>query len=139
MAQLDRDTIENGVPGLELMERAGHSVFEELLAIIKSKELEHPQVLILCGPGNNGGDGFVIARHLHSAGYEPQVIWIRSDRYSDDCRIQAQKCAWEKVQIYVYPECPQELQASNLVAIDSETVKLKFQDHNVFVDALLGT
>merc|ERR1711920_1206946 len=55
------------------MELAGLSVATSLT---KEYPVEsHPQVLILCGPGNNGGDGLVAARHLHHFGYKPKVIY----------------------------------------------------------------
>lgn len=70
MKALDRDTIEEmGVPSLVLMERAG------LAAANALRESEFPleKVLILCGSGNNGADGVVIARLLHLWGYQTDV------------------------------------------------------------------
>jgi NAD(P)H-hydrate epimerase len=68
---------ELGVPGVVLMENAGRScaelIEEKLSAIVK------PQVCIFCGTGNNGGDGFVIARHLLNRGFIV-VIVICGDR-----------------------------------------------------------
>ena len=51
------------------MQRAGGKVFE---FIFKNFERKKP-VIILCGPGNNGGDGFVVARHLTENGYHVEV------------------------------------------------------------------
>jgi NAD(P)H-hydrate epimerase len=63
--ELDRRAIhEFGVPGAGLMENAGRGAAELLVRLNPEKQ----RVLILCGPGNNGGDGFVIARHLENAG-----------------------------------------------------------------------
>ena len=48
-----------------------------------------PKVLILCGPGNNGGDGGVVARHLNAWGFRVRVIWFtRSDQLSGDAALQ---------------------------------------------------
>jgi NAD(P)H-hydrate epimerase len=62
MREVDRRTIEMGVPGLILMENAGHRVLEFLGR--RFAPLENQRIVILCGKGNNGGDGFVIARQL---------------------------------------------------------------------------
>lgn len=70
MAEADRITIREGCPGILLMERAGRRVADVIMRF-------HPapaKVLVVCGPGNNGGDGFVIARVLEENGYIVQVI-----------------------------------------------------------------
>jgi len=59
-----------GMTGLVLMENAGRGA----AAIIKEKYCSSSSVLICCGPGNNGGDGCVIARHLHNAGWTVRVM-----------------------------------------------------------------
>lgn len=75
MRELDRKAIEEyKIPGIILMENAGRNVAEEIL-----KMLDDPQqtkVAILCGKGNNGGDGFVIARHLHNHGISVNVFLV---------------------------------------------------------------
>ena len=62
MRVVDRLTIERGIPGLILMENAGNRVVDFLLRTFPSLSRDH--VLVVCGKGNNGGDGFVIARQL---------------------------------------------------------------------------
>jgi hydroxyethylthiazole kinase-like uncharacterized protein yjeF len=61
MREVDRLTIERGVPGLILMENAGSRVVDVLMAPFA---LEKQRVVVVCGKGNNGGDGFVVARQL---------------------------------------------------------------------------
>ena len=64
MRELDRLTIESGIPGLILMENAGSRVVDFLLETFAP--LREHRVAVICGKGNNGGDGFVIARQLFS-------------------------------------------------------------------------
>jgi ADP-dependent NAD(P)H-hydrate dehydratase / NAD(P)H-hydrate epimerase len=69
MACADRLTIEGGVPGATLMENAGRAVADEVSRRFPDAET----VAVLCGPGNNGGDGFVAARHLKERGYKVRL------------------------------------------------------------------
>ena len=61
-----------GIPGMVLMENAGRSCAE----LIKDKlqDVAGPRVCIFCGTGNNGGDGYVIARHLINSGFKVVVV-----------------------------------------------------------------
>ncbi|TCO73158.1 NAD(P)H-hydrate dehydratase [Marinisporobacter balticus] len=75
MKQLDRMVIEQfGIPGVILMEHAGSVVLEEVLKYIEQKE--NKEVVIVCGLGNNGGDGFVVARQLFNKGIPLKVVII---------------------------------------------------------------
>ena len=67
MAQADRLSIDAGAPGTMLMEAAGVAVADSARAALLSKGGR--RVLVLCGPGNNGGDGFVAARILAREGF----------------------------------------------------------------------
>ena len=63
--ELDSRAIrELGLPGIALMECAG----AEAARVLRERYGPRARVSVLCGPGNNGGDGFVVARHLHVAG-----------------------------------------------------------------------
>lgn len=75
MRAIERAAIDSGaVTGLELMERAGQGVVAAILA--EWPDLAHgaPRAVVLCGPGNNGGDGFVVARLLKDRGWTVRVL-----------------------------------------------------------------
>ncbi len=63
-----------GVTGLELMERAGRGVVEAILEWRPELAAAPHKAIVLCGPGNNGGDGFVVARLLRERGWEVEVF-----------------------------------------------------------------
>ncbi|TAN42910.1 MAG: NAD(P)H-hydrate dehydratase [Nitrospirae bacterium] len=85
MAGIDRLTIEKfGVPGHVLMERAGVAVAE------RTKEFAGPKrILVVCGAGNNGGDGLVAARELHNSGHKVSaLVFATESGLSPDCKLQ---------------------------------------------------
>jgi hydroxyethylthiazole kinase-like uncharacterized protein yjeF len=69
MGRADRLTIQDGIKGAVLMENAGRAVADEVSRRFPDAET----VMVLCGPGNNGGDGFVAARHLRERGYKVRL------------------------------------------------------------------
>jgi NAD(P)H-hydrate epimerase len=71
MGRADRAAHQGGIPGAALMEAAGGAV-----AVAIGERWPMRPVTILCGPGNNGGDGFVVARHLQAAGWPVTVALL---------------------------------------------------------------
>ncbi|WP_245257478.1 NAD(P)H-hydrate dehydratase [Methylocapsa acidiphila] len=69
MAEADRLTIAGGVPGFFLMEQAGAAVAREAERLAPRAA----RIAVLCGPGNNGGDGFVAARRLAAKGFPVEI------------------------------------------------------------------
>jgi len=84
---VDRWAIDEvGAPGVALMENAGRSCAD--LVREKLRGLGHPEVCIFCGTGNNGGDGYVIARHLLNVGFKVTVVICgRREKIAGDARI----------------------------------------------------
>ncbi len=84
MREADRRAIQDiGVPSLALMENAGAGAARQAVRMLEGKNAA--KVAVFCGTGNNGGDGFVIARHLLNAGVNPRVFLIgQSAKLTDD-------------------------------------------------------
>ncbi|MGJ3258823.1 MAG: NAD(P)H-hydrate dehydratase [Rhodospirillales bacterium] len=71
MGAVDKAAIVGGTPGLSLMERAGRAVAERVARLAGKRP-----VVVLCGPGNNGGDGYVAARYLKNRGHRVRIACL---------------------------------------------------------------
>jgi NAD(P)H-hydrate epimerase len=123
---LDKRAIEDfGVPGVDLMENAGRGAVDVLMSL----GCRGP-VIICCGKGNNGGDGFVIARHLDNRGI-PVRVWLfaRPDELKGDAAINYQITSRSGLQISTYDEA-----RMNEDALQTDLGKAEW-----IVDALFGT
>lgn len=79
MTGADKRAQAMGIPGQRLMEHAGAAVAAAVMAIGEATERwKKGAILVLCGPGNNGGDGFVAARYLARAGAEVAAVLVSS-------------------------------------------------------------
>jgi NAD(P)H-hydrate epimerase len=127
MQRVDRLTTESyGVPSLTLMENAGRGVVEFLAA--RLAPLESHRIVILCGKGNNGGDGMVVARLLRERGFEPRVLLCADPR-----SLRGDAAAnYERLAASAPPEVVESPEAWR-------AWKAKLQDATLIVDALLGT
>lgn len=115
---------EFGIPGIVLMENAGVATSRIALKMLEKSK----RVLVICGPGNNGGDGFVIARHLINAGCDVKILCTVPD-------------ADIKGDAKVYFDILQKMKVSFLsVFNESHAATLSTQlNFDLVVDALLGT
>lgn len=128
MQELDRTTIHDiGIPGIELMENAGRGTFEQIKRWYP--DLITKKIVILCGRGNNGGDGFVIARRLFREGAAVRVLLFAGiDKVTGDA----------KTNLHNY----QQLGGVIREVIDEaewDIVKGDIPHADLIVDALLGT
>ncbi|MEL6689227.1 MAG: NAD(P)H-hydrate epimerase [Pseudomonadota bacterium] len=80
--------------GIDLMERAGASVVEAVFEKWPAFSTGAHRAVVLCGPGNNGGDGFVIARLLRAAGWQVDVfLWGGAAKLPPDARANFERFA----------------------------------------------
>ena len=87
MDEADRRTVDAGIAGTDLMHAAGGAVVREIV-----QRWRVCRVLVLCGPGNNGGDGFVVANELHAAGWPVRVALLGSrERLKGDAQFHASR------------------------------------------------
>jgi NAD(P)H-hydrate epimerase len=126
MAEMDRSAIEVvGIPGVVLMENAGRGAAEVMWRYFP--QLGGKRVAVLAGGGNNGGDGFVIARHLWQQQVEVVVYCLKKlDSYRGDARINLEII--QKLGIAV------EETSGNIADL-----KENLADADLLVDAILGT
>lgn len=117
MKACDLYTIETlGVPALLLMEHAALAVVEEMLRL---ENLAKCKILVACGSGNNGGDGFAIARLLKVKGYQVELLFVGNPEHLT-AETKLQKTICENYQIPLHTQLP------------------KNPDYTVLVDAILG-
>jgi NAD(P)H-hydrate epimerase len=95
MSAADAFAVSNGVASLELMENAGRAVADAIAARFKPCA-----VTVLCGPGNNGGDGFVVARHLDENGFTVRVAHDADHR--GDAKVMSER--WKGTRVTLTPE-----------------------------------
>ena len=95
MRAVEQAEIASGkVTGLQLMERAGQGVVDAILAHWPEVTKVPQQAIVLCGPGNNGGDGFVVARLLHQRGWTITALSMgATEDLPSDARVNADRWA----------------------------------------------
>ena len=126
MRAIEQAAIASGeVTGLELMERAGRGVVEAIFEEWPELQATSHRAVVLCGPGNNGGDGFVVARLLKGRGLTVEVIlWGAPALLPPDARLNYER--W--------------LETGNVVVWSEEAIETLETEDNVdlYVDAVFG-
>lgn len=116
MRRADLYTIEEiGVPSMVLMERAAL----EVVRCMEEEQLDFRKVLVICGSGNNGGDGYAIARLLHLKGHDVTIFFAGNSQKRSEENAQQAKIA-------VHYEIP-------------VITNLGTEEYSVIIDALFGT
>jgi NAD(P)H-hydrate epimerase len=121
--EIDRRSIEKyHIPGVVLMENAARAVADAAMEMMRG--VESPAVLIVCGGGNNGGDGLAVARHLHNRGWAAELLLAAdATAYRNEA-----KTNWQIVQAMGLP----------ITAIENSNALLR-GGVDLLVDALFGT
>jgi hydroxyethylthiazole kinase-like uncharacterized protein yjeF len=87
MAEADRLAVAGGIPSIDLMENAGRAVADAASRLSQGR-----RVVVVAGPGNNGGDGFVAARHLSERGWAVSVCFVgKHERLKGDAALAANR------------------------------------------------
>ncbi len=124
MRETDRVSSERyGVPSLDLMENAGHAVAQFVLSRYPSAN----RIGVICGKGNNGGDGFVAARKLHEAGRAVRVLLLAEPK----------ELRGDAAQMYAKLGIPAAVVRSS-AELKQETAHSVFES-DLLIDAILGT
>jgi len=125
MAEIDRRTIEEaGIPGIVLMEKAGQGVVDQAVSMLGPEERN---IMIICGGGNNGGDGFVAARILAHKGYLVHVFLIGDIPQEGDAAVNFRVLGSMGLEV--------------ISVRDQETLwhHIREREYHLIIDALLGT
>jgi len=130
MQEIDRVTMKKyGIAGTVLMERAGRAVAEKINEILRETrdEGQRTKVVVLCGGGNNGGDGLVTARVLHKQGKDVKVfLTAKPENLKGDAKINYNSAVKSGVKIYPIKKF-------------LTHYALRITHHAIIVDALFGT
>jgi NAD(P)H-hydrate epimerase len=128
MQGIDRKAIKDlGIIGPILMENAGVQIFNEI--ITRFPAIQDEKIVIVAGKGNNGGDGFVVARHLFNRGCRPQVILLaKKGELRGDAALNAGIA--DRIGIVIIEALTEKSWASQ---------KRKIRQATVIVDAIFGT
>src|SRR5438445_5622719 len=123
---VDRHAIEeHGVPGVVLMENAGRGAAELLISLGV-----HGRVVVCCGKGNNGGDGFVIARHLHLRSIPVRVLlFAKPEAVTGEAAVNYRILSKTAIPLRVFGD----------ERFNEEELRTELASAEWFVDALFGT
>ena len=115
MREADQYTISKGTPSKELMRRAAQGVFDIYPGWAGVK------TLIVCGPGNNGGDGYALASIMKEKDLDVTLLRV-SEKFSEDGAYYFRQCTEKGVPVLLY-----------------DTDEVDFKAYQIIVDCLLGT
>ncbi|MCB0329685.1 MAG: NAD(P)H-hydrate dehydratase [Bdellovibrionales bacterium] len=144
MAELDQLVMkEQEISSSMLMERVGQEIARRFTLHIRKDELpnggriENRRVLVLVGPGNNGGDGLVVARHLiQTRRYPVSVVLVGAKKLSDDCRLNLVRLLDLNQPVFGFGG---NVEDPHIPLMKDEAFERLFFRSGIIIDALLGT
>ncbi|MEM8775118.1 MAG: NAD(P)H-hydrate dehydratase [Pseudomonadota bacterium] len=146
MRAIEQAAIESGeVTGLELMERAGRGVVEAIFEEWPELAKTSHRAVVLCGPGNNGGDGFVVARLLKEWGWEVEVfLYGEPEKMPPDARANYERWSGLGATAPLIVGALREAINRSFENFEEETVDgwvqpASWTQQTVYIDALFGT
>ena len=96
MKEIEYQAYKKGVPYLTMMEHAGKAAYNE---ICKRYSIKEKNIVVLTGKGNNGGDGYVVARLCAEAGAFVQIIMVEGHPATEDAQLNFERCLDANIQI----------------------------------------
>ena len=121
MKQIEKNAFEQGMPYLQMMENAGTAAYRG----IREHYPEARSLAVFIGKGNNGGDGFAIARHLYNMGIDVAVYLVCGNEFKGDAKINFDIIKRMNINIDVIS--------------DIEDLKYIVRSYDIIVDAIFGT
>ena len=128
MRASDAFTIKGGVPGIELMARAGEGIYNTLVDKYDINANKDTNVAIVCGTGNNAGDGYVLALLLNKNDI-PVKLFILKNKFSDDGYYYYEKCVKESISISFIDDSEE----------SGASLYGRLKEYAIIIDCLLGT
>ncbi len=124
MREVDRAASEQGgIPSIVLMENAAIACVRELEKDFGS--VKNKRIAVFCGKGNNGGDGFAAARHLHNLGADVSVYLVCGNEFKGDAKVNF--------------DIIKKMSVNTDVISDTENLKYIIRSNDIVVDAIYGT
>lgn len=123
MKEIERRADQAGLSYYQMMENAGNGAVE---CIVKNHSVSGMSVLIFCGKGNNGGDGFVAARKLHEIGANVSLVMVEGEPKTTDAMKNKELCEALSIKAYDGKE-------------NEDKVKLQISNADIIIDAIYGT
>lgn len=130
MRSYDRQAVDLGISSLELMERAGTGIAQEIIELIPRSS----SIVVFCGPGNNGGDGLVIGRRLKELGFCVTTVVCCDGKLTEEVVTQLKKLSGTRV----FGKLPGDAESLGANYVDLTEVAEMARSADVVVDALLG-